>query len=605
LEANIDRLQRLINRLPGPGKLIFGALVADRTALRVLVACMGAVFATSLQPPVLSLYTPDLQQGLRDPGSGAPLLVAAGYLLLAVLTLVGGASGDIFGHKRFLLLGLGGVLVTDVLGMLWLDTPQYALANALNTISSVLVIPMTVSLVTLAFPIQARPFAYGAIFGTQGVGLIGASSIYGIAVQTQWEWAAFLPAIALTVAAMRFVSRDTTESRAPRGASRLELFLNVGWASAIFALVYGLLALGGGLTELNLFLIVAICVLGFVIAYRWVARRTRGSTIRLYGIRDLSLAILAGIALSVGQSSLLYQFGTFFQKIQGIGPVAAGLRMLPFVLAMIIATFFIVRLSLYFGARRLIAAGLVLMAIGMATLYFLQPDTPYWTLIVPFLIMGFGFGIATPARTVVVLTTPPATFVGMAAGVNGAAGQSGFALGTILSSVLVTLFAHQHALDQLQQSNAPPQVVQAVSAVFDNVFSRVISGDLTRVPDNVAAVLVVPFGQSFSVGLSLTFFVIAVLLVISAVVIFFGMSRGLKGTLIDQPLNPRQTPPAPETPAPTASELAAFSPTDTLPLSRATKVLSMTRSSISLIAIVVVAGTAINILAGSAWPAKG
>jgi hypothetical protein len=44
----------------------------------------------------------------------------------------------------------------------------------------------------------------------------------------------------------------------------------------------------------------------------------------------------------------------------------------------------------------------------------------------------------------------------------------------------------------------------------------------------------------------------------------------------------------------------AFSPTDTLPLSRPAKLLMMTQSAISLIAIVVVAGTAINILAGSA-----
>jgi len=44
----------------------------------------------------------------------------------------------------------------------------------------------------------------------------------------------------------------------------------------------------------------------------------------------------------------------------------------------------------------------------------------------------------------------------------------------------------------------------------------------------------------------------------------------------------------------------AFSPTDTLPLSRAAKILMTTQSIIALIAIVVVAGTAINILAGGA-----
>jgi hypothetical protein len=44
----------------------------------------------------------------------------------------------------------------------------------------------------------------------------------------------------------------------------------------------------------------------------------------------------------------------------------------------------------------------------------------------------------------------------------------------------------------------------------------------------------------------------------------------------------------------------AFSPTDTLPLSSAAKVLTMTQSIIALIAITAVVGTAINILAGSA-----
>jgi hypothetical protein len=43
----------------------------------------------------------------------------------------------------------------------------------------------------------------------------------------------------------------------------------------------------------------------------------------------------------------------------------------------------------------------------------------------------------------------------------------------------------------------------------------------------------------------------------------------------------------------------AFSPTDTLPLSRAVKLLTMPQSIITLIAITAVVGTAINILAGS------
>ncbi len=544
MDKLIARLQKIINHLPGPGKLIFGALVADRKAFDVLVACIVAVFATYLQPPVLSLYTPIIQQGLRTPGSGTPLFVAAGYLLLAVLTLVGGASGDIFGRKRFLQMGLFGVLMTNLFGMIFLNSPNYILINTLNTIATVVVMPMTVAIVTIAFPVQVRPFAYGAIFGTQGAALIIASSLNAIALDAGVQWMAFIPAIAVAVLAIRLVRRDTQESRAPIGTSRQELFLNVVWASAIFGLVYGLIAFGGGLTERNIWIIVAICILGFVIGYRWIMRRLRGRVLKLYNVRDLSFAILAGIMLSVGQASFFYQIGSYFQKIQQVGPVESGLRLVPFVLAMIIATFLIVRLSMRFDARWLISGGISVMAIGTALLFFLQPDTPYWQLILPIAIMGLGFGIATPARTVVVLTIPPPGIVGVSAGINTAAGQSGFTLGTIISSILVTVFANRYFVEQLVQSQVPLNIIKEVDIVFQDVFARVISGNLTHLPDSLVDKVTVSFSEAFSVGLGHTYLVIALLLVATAAVIFVGMTKGLKGTLISQPIGTHTLEPA-------------------------------------------------------------
>jgi hypothetical protein len=93
LDALIAQIQKIVSRLPGPGKLIFGALIADRQAFNVLVACIAAVTATSLQPPVLSLWTPALQEGLRDPGSSVPLLVAAGQPGFALGTIIPPQAG--------------------------------------------------------------------------------------------------------------------------------------------------------------------------------------------------------------------------------------------------------------------------------------------------------------------------------------------------------------------------------------------------------------------------------------------------------------------------------------------------------------------------------
>lgn len=533
MDRVIDILGRVIGKMPGPGKLAFGALTEDRRALQVLVACMAAVLGTYLQPPVLSLYTPLIQAGIRDPGSGVPLLVAAGYLLLAVLTLVGGASGDIFGRRRFMLVGLIGVLVSNVGGLVALNSPFYLWANTLNTIFSTLILPMSVAIVTLAFPMHVRPFAYGALFGTQGVALVLSSSFLGIAESVGATWLAFIPAIALVVVGIRLIRRDADETAAPKSTSRRELLLNVVWAAAIFSLVYGLLAFGGGFSSRNLFLTIAICVLGFVIGYRWLVRRGQGRNLQLYHVRDLSLAIFAGIVLGVAQASFFYQVNPYFQKIQNVGPIQAGVRLAPFVLAMIFATLVIVRLSLRFGARRLISAGLLVLALGLASLVFLRVDTPYIYLIIPMLVMGFGLGIATVARTVVVLTAPPPGLVGMAAGINSAAGQSGFTLGILISSALVTFFADRHFLQALKETNAPQSMIDAASNAFQNLFSRAMSADYSRVPEGVQETILATFAQSFAVGLAQTFLVLGIVVAVAAVIIYFGMSKGLKASLAE------------------------------------------------------------------------
>lgn len=548
MDSVVAILERIIGRMPGPGKVMFGALTEDRRALQVLVACMLAVLGTYLQPPILSLYSPFIQRGLRDPGSGVPLLVAAWYLILAVLTLVGGASGDIFGRKRFILVGLGVVLASNIVGLFTFDSTTYLWVNTLNSIAAILVLPMSVAIVTLAFPIHVRPFAYGALFGTQGVAMVLSSSFLAIAEAFHLEWLAFVPAIASVLVAIRLVHRDVTESHAPKSTSRRELVLNVVWAAAIFSLVYGLLAFGGGPTERNLFLIIAICVLGFIIGYRWLMHRYRGSTLQLYNVRDLSFAILAGIVLGTAQASFFYQISPFFQTIQGLGAVQAGIRLVPYILAIMIATLVIVRLSLRFGARRLISGGLVILAIGMGCLYFIQPDTSYWLLVVPMLVMGFGVGIATVARTVVVLTAPPPGLTGMAAGINSAASQSGFTLGIIVSSALVTIFAGQHFVQTLEQTKAPPGVIQVASDAFQNLFARAMTAGYDRLPTSLEGIATTPFDQAFTVGLGQMYLVTAILIALAAAVIFIGMSKGLQGSLA-VPLNqkhPREKMPSPQ-----------------------------------------------------------
>src|SRR5512139_1868269 len=80
----------------------------DKDAFRILIACTLAMVTTGLEPAFLTLSTSEIQSELRTPGSHAPMYVAVGFLVLAMLALVAGTSGDLFGRKRVMVIGLTG-----------------------------------------------------------------------------------------------------------------------------------------------------------------------------------------------------------------------------------------------------------------------------------------------------------------------------------------------------------------------------------------------------------------------------------------------------------------------------------------------------------------
>jgi MFS family permease len=105
----------------------------------------------------------------------------------------------------------------------------------------------------------------------------------------------------------------------------------------------------------------------------------------------------------MGQGAFLYQFTAFFQNVQGMSAALAGVAFTPFVVGLLVGSFLVARLALRFGARRIIAGGFIVMGVSLVWMSFIQVDTSYWFLLVPITLIGFGFGLATPARTQVVL----------------------------------------------------------------------------------------------------------------------------------------------------------------------------------------------------------
>lgn len=525
---------KVLSKLPpplAPFGFVIKALTDDPESLRVLIACTLALCVTTLEPPFLTLGTYEIQSQLRTPGSGAPMLVAAGFLTLALLTLVAGTLGDLFGRRRVLLVGLMGLTLANAWGAVTLGTPNFIVADMLGSITSVFVVPMTVALVTVAFKPTIRPFAYGMLFGFMGTALV-LSPIIGALFETLGvPGLAFLPVIVLGVTAIWLVRKNVPESRSFGAIRRTGALLNTLLLAGIFVFVYFLiggrkyfgnwlpmLVAGGILLLLGLF-------------FRWLTRRSRYLRgVDVYTGRDIALAILAGIMLSAGQGMFFYQMATYLQQIQRLGPVLAGLYFVPFLLGMVVASFFIARLALRFGARRIIAGGLGLMGFGLLGLSIVQVNTPFWILIVPMTLLGIGFGFAVPARTQVVLSAPPNELLGSAAAVNAAAGQSGYAIGVVLSSVMITQSANASILNTLERAGVSPVVLEQVRLALLDVFQRTSQAPYPNIPDIVRNLAGASYANAFVSGLGQTFLLFGLMMFATAGVVFFLMRRGLKAS---------------------------------------------------------------------------
>lgn len=511
------------NPVAAPGSIL-AALRRDPKALRALVACTLAMLATTLEPAFFTLSTPAIQSRLRQPDSSAPLIVGLGFLTLAVLTLVAGTSGDLFGRKRILVAGLTGLVVSNLLAMVALGVPLFVLADVLSTAFAVLIIPMAVAIVTQVFAPPLRPFAYGILFGFQGAGLVIGASAGGLCELLGIPRAAFIPVIVVGIAGLWLVLRDAPESRAPATIRRASAYANMLLLAAVFVAIYGVVALRELFTSLIPLLVAGGLLVLLLIFTWWLVRRIPYfHADELYTQREVAFAILAGVILSFAQGAFFYQISTFFQKVQSMHPALAGIAVSPYVAGLLVASLLVARLILRFGVRRMIAGGLVLMSIGLVAMSFIQASTPYWLLVFPITLMGFGFGVAVPARTQIVLAAPPVALVGSAAAVNAASSQSGSALGIVVSSALVTRLADAIFLRTLSANGVPGAGGEQIEAAAADLAQRLLGGGYPIPPPFVLDLAQAGYDKAFTTGLGQMFLVLAAITVLTAAVSYFGI----------------------------------------------------------------------------------
>ncbi|MFJ9968784.1 MFS transporter [Streptomyces avermitilis] len=212
-------------------------------------------------------------------------------------------------------------------------------------------------------------------------------------------------------------------------------------------------------------------------------------------------------------------FGTLYlQYVLGWSPTSAGLAMLP---ATIFAAFTAVvagRVCARFGPRLPLAAGLVLLAAGMAGFTFSGADANYaqfgW--LMP--ILGIGLGLTTAPTSIAVMGTVASAQTGMASAVlNMLREVSGAAGIAVMGAVLTTRFGVT-LRDELPTTS--PQDAEALQHSV-TAGGGMGLGHTTGIP----AAIEHGIDNSFVAGLHLALWVGATALLSAAVLVLLRMKK--------------------------------------------------------------------------------
>jgi EmrB/QacA subfamily drug resistance transporter len=365
--------------------------------------------------------------------------VNAYNLSFACLLLTGAALGDRFGRRRMLCVGLAAFTAASAAAALSPSIAVLIAARAVQGMGGSLVMPLSLTLVSEAFPGDKRSWAIGVWGGVGGLsGAIG-PFVGGVVIQSLgWHWIfwinvpvglALIPAAALRV----------RESFGP--ARRLDVTGLVLSSAGLLGITWGLIrggALGWGNSEVIGALIAGAAVTGL---FLWHERRSSSPMLPLAMFRRPAFASASAVMffLFAGLAGALFLMSQFFQTGQHQTPALAGAHLLPWSAPGLIVMPAAGRLAGRYGNRPFMIAGPLLQAAGLACVAMVaSPHTAYAVLAGPLILAGTGASLAFPtvAGEAVAGAGPDQT--GIASGTTSALRQLGAVFGV---AVLASVFA--------------------------------------------------------------------------------------------------------------------------------------------------------------------
>jgi EmrB/QacA subfamily drug resistance transporter len=464
--------------------------LTGRALWTVFGALMLGMFLAALDQTIVSTALPTIVGDLG--GLNHLSWVVTSYLLATtVSTPVYGKLGDMIGRKPVFLAAILIFLAGSMLSGLSQTMNELIAFRAVQGIGAGGLMVGAQAIIGDIVPPRERGRYMGLIGSVFAVASVAGPLLGGFLVESlSWRWVFYVNMPIGVLAVVIVITR--LHLHTPTHHHRID-YLGAALLSACVGSLILLTTWGGTEYAWGSSTIIGLGIAGVVVLAAFIWQETRATEpilpLRLFRSGVFRVANAIGFAIGMAMFGAIIFIPLFLQIVYGASPTASGLRMLPLIAGLLVATIssgqVITRIGRY---RAFPIAGTAILIVGMYLLSRLQVGTAPWVASVFMLVVGIGIGLVMQVMILVVQNDVRPQDIGVATSTATFFRSVGGAFGVaIFGTIFATRLADQLArlphtitarlgsgvhLNPAQAKRLPP----AVHADFLQAFAHALHG---------------------------------------------------------------------------------------------------------------------------------